>query len=212
MAEISNDTYAQLIRGTDDADDIGNNHVRVTINAGGSNDNIWNGGTYWEDNGIFLYARFANYSSINDGAGDDTISNQGSESTVLGGDGNDSIVNFVASTTDNFVFQKYAGSNVLIGGGAGNDTLYGGSGNDTFIYRANESTDRIMDYASGDMLKILKSNGKAGRFTSSTFSGGTLTLGISGGGSVIFENVKTSTIFNINNRSYKISGSRLVRK
>ena len=102
--------------------------------------------------------------------------------------------------------------NDFINTGYGADTVLGGAGNDTFIYRANEGTDRIMDYASGDMLKILKRNGKAGRFTSSKFDSGTLPLGISGGGNVIFENVMTSTTFNINNKSYKISGSRLVKK
>ena len=66
---------------------------------------------------------------------------------------------------------------------------------------------------SGDMLQILKSNSAAGgKFTSSKFSDGTLSLTISGGGSVLFDNVTTSTDFNINGTSYKISGSKLAKK
>ena len=62
------------------------------------------------------------------------------------------------------------------------------------------------------MLKILKSNGAAGgKYKKSKFSDGTLTLTI-GTGSVIFEDVTTATTFNINGNSYKISGSKLVRK
>ncbi|MBR0062446.1 MAG: hypothetical protein IJP68_13310 [Selenomonadaceae bacterium] len=60
------------------------------------------------------------------------------------------------------------------------------------------------------MLKILKSNGKSGgKFTSSKFSGGTLSLTISGGGSVLFDGVAKGDTFNINGTTYKISGSKL---
>ena len=53
------------------------------------------------------------------------------------------------------------------------------------------------------MLKILD-----GSFSKSKFSGGTLTLTV-GSGSVIFKDVTKSTAFNINGKSYKISGSKL---
>ena len=457
MATIDNDTYAQFVKGTEYADKITNNHVKVTISAGAGNDTIDNNGCGWDDNGIFRSIRMPNYSSINGGKGNDYIGNASNDSTLLGGDGDDTIRNFswaeiysveehigryvfidggkgndvitstgatnvtinggagadsinnwgnyvtinggddndtlnvMGSTTtvtagkgsdiinigsagsvvdertlesdakNNLIkYSKGDGNDKIIGfnstttlqiggglgtystitkgddiivtvgkgkitlvgaanldelhidgarllnltdkdkaavtldsdikfvnaygrtktviipgnalansivggkandllsggygadtvlggkgndtllggagndklfggdgddtlyggtgkdslwGGAGNDTLYGGTGNDTFIYRANEGTDRIMDYASGDMLKILKKNGKTGgKFTSSKFDGGTLTLGISGGGNVIFDNVTTSMTFNINNKSYKISGSRLVKK
>ena len=82
-----------------------------------------------------------------------------------------------------------------------------------FYYQAGSGTDTIFDYQSGDMLKILKSNGAAGgKYKKSSFSNGTLALTILGGGSVIFENVTASTNFNINGTSYKISGSKLVKK
>ena len=97
--------------------------------------------------------------------------------------------------------------------GKGNDSLWGGKGDDTFIFCAGDGSDKIFDYQSGDMLKILKSDGTTnGKFTKSKFSGGTLSLTISGGGSVLFDNVTKSTAFIINNKSYKISGSKLVKK
>ena len=99
--------------------------------------------------------------------------------------------------------------NDTLWGGASNDSLYGGAGNDVFIYKAGEGTDKIFDYSAGDMLQILNAKGKAGSFTKSKYSGGTLSLTISGGGSVIFDGVAKGDTFNINDKSYKISGSKL---
>ena len=88
--------------------------------------------------------------------------------------------------------------------------MYGGSGKDTFIYKPGEGTDTIFDYQSGDMLQILKSDGKAGgSFTKSSFSGGNLTLTISGGGKVVFEGVSSGDSFNINGKNYTLSGKKL---
>ncbi len=89
-------------------------------------------------------------------------------------------------------------------------SISGGDGNDTFIYKPGEGTDTIFDYTSGDTLTILKSNGKSGgTFTDSAFSDGALTLTISGGGNVVFNNVSASDKFNINGKSYSISNSKL---
>ncbi|MBR0061014.1 MAG: calcium-binding protein, partial [Selenomonadaceae bacterium] len=101
------------------------------------------------------------------------------DNLIVGGSGNDKL------------YGK-AGDDSLWGG-KGNDSLWGGTGDDTFIYQAGEGTDKIFDYQSGDMLKILN-----GKFSKSKFSGGTLSLTISGGGQIIFDNVTTSTNFNIN--------------
>ena len=110
-----------------------------------------------------------------------------------------------------------AGTDILKGGrgndslwgGAGDDKLYGGDGNDIFIYKPNEGTDTIYDYASGDMLRILNTDGTNGSFTNSAFAGSNLTLTINGGGSVIFANATTGDKFNINNQNYTIKDNTL---
>ena len=131
--------------------------------------------------------------------GNDTITNSGNNVSILSGAGDDKI---------------YGGSGKeSLWGGAGNDSLWGGDGNDTFIFQAGDGDDKIFDYQSGDMFKILKSDGSSGgKFTKSKYSDGALSLTISGGGSVLFDNVSAATTFNINNKSYKISGSKLVKK
>ena len=125
--------------------------------------------------------------SISGGAGADKLYGNAGNDSLHGGDGNDSLW-----------------------GGLGNDSLLGGKGNDTFIYKPGDGTDTIFDYASNDMLKILKSNGKSGgTFSKSSFSGSDLTLTISGGGTVIFDGVATGDKFNINGKTYTLSGSKL---
>ena len=134
--------------------------------------------------------------------------------TILGGSGNDSLYgkagnDYLVGGAGKDYLSGYKGNDTLWGG-AGNDTLYGGAGKDVFIYKPGEGTDKIMDYAKGDMLKILKSNGKeGGSFTKSSFSGGNLTLTISGGGKVVFDGVNSGDSFNINGKNYTLSGKKL---
>ena len=133
-----------------------------------------------------------------------TIAGNKLDNTIFGGSKADSI--YGAAGDD----KLYGGKgNDSLWGGAGNDSLYGGSGNDTFIYKPNEGTDTIFDYQSGDMLKILNSDGTNGSFKKSKYSGDTLTLAINGGGKVIFDNVSATDTFNINGTTYKISGTKL---
>ena len=69
-----------------------------------------------------------------------------------------------------------------------------------------------MDYESGELLRIYNSSGKSKvYFSESSFRNNTLTLTITGGGTVIFNDVNTSTEFNINGRTYEVSGSKLAR-
>ena len=123
---------------------------------------------------------------------------------IFGGKKNDSIRGGKGAD------KIYGGSgNDTLWGDAGNDSLYGGAGNDTFIYKPGEGTDKIFDYASGDMLKILNADGSNGSFKSSKYSGGDLTLSINGGGKVIFSGVAKGDTFNINGTTYQISGFKL---
>ena len=118
-----------------------------------------------------------------------------SANSLIGGRGKDSLFGDAGNDT--------------LWGGKGNDTLTGGAGFDTFIYQAGGGTDVITDYTSGDLLQILNKKGNTGDFKHSTFSDGILTLSISGGGKVILTGVSESTSFNINNKTYSISGNSL---
>ena len=79
-------------------------------------------------------------------------------------------------------------------------------------YIANNGTDYIMDYESGELLRIYNEAGtKKASFGKSVFSNDTLTLTIKGGGTIIFNDVDKSDKFNINGTSYKVSGSKLAK-
>ena len=205
------------------------------LNGTNGHDNLKNG-TSWNSStgaGKVIYGydgndtieNYADNVYISGGKGNDYIkSYYGSNSTVLGGAGADNITvqsnnGFVSGDDGNDTITAYKGTHLTLSGGAGNDylwggvnsdTLIGGSGDDTFVYKPGEGTDHITDFSGGDMLKILKSNGsEGGTFTSATYSGGNLTLAISGGGSVILDNVSSGQSININGTNYKISGGTL---
>ncbi|MBR3747793.1 MAG: hypothetical protein IKN27_12615, partial [Selenomonadaceae bacterium] len=136
--------------------------------------------------------------SIYGGAGNDILFGNGGNDSLYGDAGNDSL---------------YGGAgNDSLWGGAGNDSLFGGDGDDTFVYTANTGTDTIFDYSNGDMLQILDAKGSKVGFSKAAFSNNDLTLSVKGGGTIIFDDVSSSTSFNINGTNYKISGSKLVKK
>lgn len=177
--------------------DAGNDNITVQSNNAfvygeDGNDRIW---AYNEGNFIYGgkgddYIRTENNNNgfVSGEAGDDTITAyKGTHLTLSGGAGNDSLW-----------------------GGANSDTLIGGAGDDIFVYKPGEGTDHITDFSGGDMLKILKTNGReGGTFTKATFSGGNLTLAISDGGTVILDNVKAGQSININGTIRTISGKTL---
>ena len=138
--------------------------------------------------------------------------------TLIGGSGNDVLISSASKSKiyGNEGDDELHGSsgNDSLWGGAGNDSLWGGTGKDTFFYTANEGTDHIADYwyDEGDMLQVLNADGTDGSFKKSKYSGGDLTLTINGGGKVIFNSVASTDTFNINGTTYKISGSKLVKK
>lgn len=126
--------------------------------------------------------------------------------TINGGADNDSIVGGKGSDK----IYGNEGADILIGG-KGNDSLWGGDDNDTFIYNVGTGNDFIMDYAEGDMLRILDKQGNEGSFSKATFGNESLTLNITGGGKVTFKNVSETTAFNINGESYHVEGKTLAQ-
>ncbi|MBR4153445.1 MAG: hypothetical protein IKT98_10875 [Selenomonadaceae bacterium] len=192
----------------------------VTLTSGKNNDTIFSDGLFIDkkNSAIKVYSSYkgtidlSKHSSIKTAdaslatkkltlkgtaAGDILIGGKGKDS-LKGGKGADSLV----GGKGNDELRGEAGKDTLWGG-KGNDSLWGGADNDTFIFYAGEGTDTIMDYAKGDMLKILNKKDKAVDFSSATFnsSKGTLTLSVKGGGKVIFADVSSSTSININGKS-----------
>ena len=127
------------------------------------------------------------------------------DATVLSG-----AIKITGNNADNSIKSGKGADKIF--GGAGNDAIYGGDGNDTFVYTANTGTDIIFDYSNGDMLQILDAKGSKVSFSKAAFSNNDLTLSVKGGGTIIFDDVSSSTSFNINGTNYKISGSKLVKK
>ena len=171
----------------------------ITLNA--DETGTFNGKSFTNVNGSKVVAGIeiiggSKASTLKGGAGKDSITCGKGADKLYGGAGND-------------ILKGGKGADSLWGG-AGNDKLYGGSGNDNFIYKPGEGTDTIFDYSSGDMLTILKTNGKAGgTFTDSSFKNNKLTLEISGGGTVIFDGVSKGDNININGTIHTISGNKL---
>ena len=179
--------------GSDEEEKILNAGTNLKILAGAGNDSVrCTGGraTINAGAGADTLAGSAEDDIFDGGSGKDILWGGKGDDSLLGGKGNDSI-------------NGGAGADTLWGG-AGNDTLLGGTGSDTFIYRPNEGTDRITDFAENDLLQIMD-----GTFSDSKFSGSTLTLTIQGGGKVVFSGVSTDDTFNINGTSYSISNGKL---
>ncbi|MBE8955507.1 MAG: calcium-binding protein [Quinella sp. 2Q5] len=173
--------------------------INSTINSSSSGTGKVTGGNRNE----YIKVSGGNYTVLGNG-GNDIILGGASADSLDGGDGND----ILDGGAGNDTLWGGAGNDTLWGG-AGNDTLWGGAGNDTFVYTAGEGKDYIMDFTNNDMLQILNADGAQGSFGSSAFSDSTLTLNISGGGSVVFRNINASTGFNINGTTRTISNGRL---
>ena len=99
---------------------VGNGAENVTINGSKFNDYVSNGG-----NGVNATAL------IDLGAGNDTIYNFPDNSTLIGGDGDDSILNNNWFGTDNNVLIDCGAGNDVVDNSGNHSTISGGSGNDT---------------------------------------------------------------------------------
>ncbi|MBD3878357.1 MAG: hypothetical protein SR1Q5_01545 [Quinella sp. 1Q5] len=148
--------------------------------------------------------------SLNGGDGKDTLSGGSGDDKILGGSGNDSLnggdgKDTLSGGTGNDKLLGGSG-NDCIKGGKGNDTLWGDAGFDKFIYVKGDGKDTIFGFDKNDTLTL---DGLA--FTTSySKAKGTITFNVSGGSVMLKE--FTATTFHINDDTYKISSSKLIKK
>ena len=129
-------------------------------------------------------------------------SNAGGYSFTLSGD----FQNKTFTGTANADKIKNIGSNLVINGGTGNDSLWGDAGSDTFYYAKGDGKDTIYGFDSKDTLTFDNLD-----FTTTySKSKGMITFNVSGGSITLKE--FTAKTFHIDNDIYKISGSKLVKK
>ncbi|MBR1579780.1 MAG: hypothetical protein IJ668_04705, partial [Selenomonadaceae bacterium] len=113
------------------------------------------------------------------GDGDDTIDNRGDYSYINAGAGNDSITSNINSNY---------GWYVTINGGLGNDTITGSTHADTFIYNADDGNDIITNYESNDRIQIL-----SGAIDDTLISGNDVIVSV-GSGSITLKNARNKTL------------------
>lgn len=160
---ISNTKTKAKVTGTDNADTIENYGANSTITALGGNDFI---GSYVAK------------SSINAGGGNDTIDNTsyGTNTTLFGGAGNDSILNSANAKIDAGTGADTI-TNTNLGGKA---TLFGGTGND-YITTYNADNVSISGGANNDKIELRGT----GKNITVSGGGGNDTISISGGNALI---------------------------
>jgi Ca2+-binding RTX toxin-like protein len=116
------------------------------VEGGDGKDTIaGDGGNDWIDGG-------KGKDTITGGDGDDTILGRKGKDDLHGDAGND----VLKGNGKDDVLRGGDGDDVLIGG-PGRNKLYGGDGNDTFVFRKSSASDKIKDYAEGDIIALAKS-------------------------------------------------------
>ena len=188
-----------------------NDAITVTLTSETGNDTVFTGGVFTDETNfaVKVYGNYKGTIDLSNYAGFTTvdgssakkklaINGTASDEYLIGGKGKDSLIGGAGNDT--------------LTGGKGKDSLWGGDGTDTFIFNAGDGTDTIMDYQSGELLQLLDRRGRATDFNKATFDDdkGILTLAAKGG-NVIFNNVTSSTQFNINGTTYHVSGKTLAR-
>ncbi|MBR4642129.1 MAG: calcium-binding protein [Selenomonadaceae bacterium] len=133
------------------------------------------------------------------GSKKDIIYGEGGNDSILGNAGNDALYGGLGSDT-----LKGGKGNDTLTGGAGNDSLWGDAGSDVFIYHAGEGNDVIFGFDKNDTLTLDSMD-----FTAS-HKNGIVTLKFEEG-SVTLKDFTAST-FHVNDDTYKISGSKFVKK
>ena len=180
----------------------------VTLSGGGGNDRLWNNGAknilFDGDtgndviyNGIIYgygsgtlgaFTLSPDNATINAGDGDDTITNYGGSTSILGGAGNDSIINKVLTEwTGKFISSA---DGVTISGGAGDDFIENEGANALFTYDLGDGNDTILGFRADSTLSI-----SGGKF-STALSGDDLSVTV-GDGSIIIPNAASLGSANI---------------
>ena len=186
-------TSKKLVLGTEKADSlIVSNGSKVTIDALGGNDSIFNeGGFYTSIAGgagdDFIDNEGGFYTSIAGGAGDDFIDNEGSSVTINTGAGND----YIDNLGENVLVKVGGGDNTVLGAvtvnmGTSNNILTGDGSTQTYQYVGGD--DFITNYSHEDIIHI--ASGKLNRYS---FDGGDLILHI-GNGSIRLKNMTNHAI------------------
>ena len=150
--------------------------------------------------------------TLNGGAGNDQLTGGKNADWIYGGAGNDSILGNAGN--DNLFGDA---GNDSLRGGAGNDTLRGGkgddhlwgdAGNDIFLYSNGDGKDVIHGFDKGDLLQI------TGTFSASYNSSKkeiAFKVGNTANAITLTDFGKTTT-FHVNNDTYQISGTKLIKK
>lgn len=160
---------------------------------------------------LILNSDYSGSSTILGGKKNDSLTGNSGNDIIYGGKGNDSLYGSSGNDTlwgEAGKDKLYGGdgNNILIGG-KGNDSLWGGNDTDTFIYSKGDGKDIIYGFDDTDILQITDT-------FSTTYNNSKSEISFKVGSTsnaIMLKNF-TATNFNINNDSYQISGSTLVKK
>ena len=140
--------------------------------------------------------------SISGGSKNDSLYGAAGNDSILGNAGNDKLY----GQDGNDILKGGAGNDSLWGG-KGNDSLWGDAGNDTFLYSNGDGKDVIYGFENNDLLQI------TGTFSAAyNKSKKEIAFKVGSAASAITLKDFSATSFNINGDSYKISGTKLVKK
>ena len=178
----------------------------VTINGGNGNDRISNyGGDSVLINGGDDNDTIENYGpdsiigsdvTMSGGAGNDSLYNVGDNASLSGGDGDDTISNgnYYSSSGNN------GGNNVTISGGAGNDSIYLGRDKTCLVeYESGDGNDTIYGFNSTSTLSISSDD------YSTQSSGNDIIVTVDGEEEIVLKNIyATADTLNINGNAFSL--------
>ncbi len=144
------------INGGDGADTITSSGSNSVLDGGAGNDEIYNGyyfyenGRYYESsyNGDYDDENGSSNVTINGGAGEDVIDNNGKNASISGGAGID------------MIYVNAASRNTTVNGGADSDyiSLVSGSSNSLIQYAQGDGNDYIYELGTNDTVHITSGN------------------------------------------------------